>query len=134
MRTPLARVVIALKGPPPLDPGLGSKRSRWLGPPFIQSTMHAFGVGLPAEASRCPSHSAVSAAARPPARVLRKSRRIGVIVSSVVERELARVEERPEEILERGASLLLLGRPSDELGRRGDLGRVGLAAEGAQVE
>src|SRR5262245_49580999 len=36
---PLMRVSIALNSPPVFVPGLGSKVSMWLGPPFIQRRM-----------------------------------------------------------------------------------------------
>ncbi len=60
MRRPGARVAMSWKGPPVFWPGLGSQVSRWLGPPFIHSTMQAFAgpigffgapaAGLPAQA------------------------------------------------------------------------------------
>ena len=49
-------VAISLKGPPLAWPGLRSKVSIWLGPPFIHSRMH--------ERLRCGS-SAAAAASRP---------------------------------------------------------------------
>src|SRR5438445_13221437 len=39
--SPGALVAISLKGPPLACPGLRSKVSIWLGPPFIHSRMHA---------------------------------------------------------------------------------------------
>src|SRR4051812_26135213 len=81
MLTPLARVRMALNGPAAAGPGLGSKVSTWLGPPFIQSTMHAValaaegGAAPSASAARGSSHEAASAPKRPPPRVPRKRRR-----------------------------------------------------------
>lgn len=43
--TPLMRVLIALNLPAFGLPGFGSKPSMRLGPPFSQSTMHAFAFG-----------------------------------------------------------------------------------------
>src|SRR5262245_56273013 len=52
-RTPGAFVAISLNGPPLACPGLRSKVSIWLGPPFIHKRMHA--------RLRCGSFAAASA-------------------------------------------------------------------------
>src|SRR5436190_23880557 len=78
--TPLARVLIALNGPPNFVPGLGSKVSRWLGPPFIQSRMQAlvFPERLAAAALACQAGmDAPRSAPRPPPRTARRERSEG---------------------------------------------------------
>src|SRR6185312_8071039 len=79
MRMPGVLVSMPLMGPPLSVPGLGSKVSIWLGPPFIQSRMQARG-GLAdpcvAARARLPNHpDIVTAALAAPVR--RNARRDG---------------------------------------------------------
>src|SRR5580658_9759323 len=91
-----ALVLIALNGPPLAVPGLGSKVSRWLGPPLSQSTMHdeAGAAGASACASRERKVSLTSRPkklAAPTDKSWRLPSRDSIDVLLVVESELARV-------------------------------------------
>src|SRR5262245_22864559 len=104
-------VAISLNGPPFLCPGLRSKVSIWLGPPFIHNRMHdrlRCGRGAAASASR-PNQPDSEEPTTPAAVSRSQSRRArtgadmeGLQWSvSMVEHELRRVEQGPEQVGQR---------------------------------
>src|SRR5271170_5703643 len=96
---PGARVAIDLVG----APALGSKVSMWLGPPFIHRTMQARAFlealealdGRLANKRRGAAHK-LKAPPRPSCKNVRRFMSPSLFAMLMVERELARVEQRPK--------------------------------------
>src|SRR4051812_47286184 len=126
-RRPGTADAIVLVGPWLGESGLGSNDSNWLGPPAIQSRMQARFCFLSSSAwaarlPRQPSPAVPTAAARRNVRRLTVPRGetrtdthawgAAVMAASLLEQELGRIHQRPEDVFER---LLAVRRRREEL-------------------